>query len=216
MEGGISINGGSSLNASGMASSLSIIISTSSELKFNGGGSLAACVYAPYSDMKLTGNALLGGHYFVRTAAVSGTGNLIQSGETLPVPAPPTGGGPKTKASAMPTVSAGVLAGPAPAFRLGEVYVFPNPAKGNEAPVFHIETGIADSVNIKIYTVSGRAAHEYTLTGLPAELDDGNGLSYAYEYTWRGHIPSGVYLYYIETQKAGQKLKKIGKFSVVR
>ena len=216
VDGGISINGGSSMNASGPASMLSIVVSTTSELKFNGGGSLAACLYAPYSDMKLTGNALLGGHYFVRTAAVSGTGNLIQSGETLPVPAPSTGGGPKTKASAMPTVSAGVLAGPDSAFRLGEVYVFPNPAKSNEAPVFHIETGIADSVKITIYTISGRAAHEQILTGLPVELDDGNGLSYAYEYVWRGHIPSGVYLYAIEAQKAGQKLKKTGKFGVVR
>ncbi len=216
VEGGVSINGGSSMNASGPATGLSIVVSTTSELKFNGGGSLAACLYAPYSDMKLTGNALLGGHYFVRTAAVSGTGNLIQSGETLPVPAPPTGGGPKTKASAMPTVGPGALAGPDPAFRLGEVYVFPNPAKGSEAPVFHIETGIADSVKITIYTISGRAAHEQILTGLPVELDDGNGLSYAYEYVWRGHIPSGVYLYSIEAQKSGQKLKKTGKFAVVR
>ncbi len=111
----------------------------------------------------------------------------------------------------------GVFASAAdPEFRLGEVYVFPNPAKGSEAPTFHIETGLADSVKITIYTVSGRAAHEYTLTGMPAELDDGNGLSYAYEYTWRGHIPTGVYLYYIEAQKAGQKLKKTGKFAVVR
>ncbi|MBI4349989.1 MAG: hypothetical protein HY550_00990 [Elusimicrobia bacterium] len=216
VEGGVTINGGSSLNASGPASGLSIIVSTSSELKFNGGAALAACLYAPYSDMKLTGNALLGGHYFVKTAAVSGTGNLLQSGEALPAAAVPAGGGPKTKASAMPTGSAGVLAGPDPAFRLGEVYVFPNPAKGNEAPVFHIETGIADSVKITIYTISGRAAHEQTLTGLPVELDDGNGLSYAYEYVWRGHIPTGVYLYSIEAQKAGQKLKKTGKFGVVR
>ena len=216
VEGSISINGGSSMNASGPASGLSIVVSTTSEVKFNGGGSLAACLYAPYSDMKLTGNALLGGHYFVRTAAVSGTGNLIQSGEALPVPAPSTGGGPKTKASAVSTGSVGILAGPDPAFRLGEVYVFPNPAKGNEAPVFHIETGMADSVKITIYTISGRAAHEQILTGLPVELDDGNGLSYAYEYVWRGHIPSGVYLYSIEAQKAGQKLKKTGKFGVVR
>jgi len=159
---------------------------------------------------------LLGGHYFVRTAAVSGTGNILQAGEALPIAAAPTGGGTKIKAAAMPVVGFGVLAGPDPEFRLGEVYVFPNPAKGSEAPVFHIETGIADSVKITIYTVSGRAAHEYTLTGLPSELDDGNGLSYAYEYAWRGHIPSGVYLYYIEAQKAGQKLKKTGKFAVVR
>jgi sugar lactone lactonase YvrE len=101
-------------------------------------------------------------------------------------------------------------------FRLGEVYVFPNPAKGGAKPVFHIETGIADSVEIKVYTVSGRQAHEHTLTGTPAILDDGNGLSYAYEYAWDGYIPSGVYYYVIEAEKAGQKLRKAGKFAVVR
>ena len=107
-------------------------------------------------------------------------------------------------------------AGPSAEFRLGEVYVYPNPAKGSDLPVFHMECGIADSVNIKIYTVSGREAHEVALTAIPAIIDDGNGQSYAYEYAWRSHIPSGVYLYYIEAQKGGQKLKKTGKFAVVR
>ena len=215
-DGEVLVSGGSSLNAAGPASALNIFANTASTLTFTGGGNLTAYVYAPYSHMKLSGKALLGGHYFVRTAAASGTGNILQSGESLPEAAAPAGGGPKTKAAAMPVSGFGVLAGPDPEFKLGEIYVFPNPAKGGEAPVFHIETGIADSVKITIYTVSGRAAHEYTLTGLPAELDDGNGLSYAYEYVWRGHIPSGVYLYYIEAQKAGQKLKKTGKFAVVR
>ena len=103
-----------------------------------------------------------------------------------------------------------------PAFRLGEVYVFPNPAKGGAKPVFHIEVGIADSVDITVYTVSGRLAHERALTAAPAVLDDGNGLAYAYEYTWDGHIPSGVYYYAVKAEKAGQKLKKTGKFAVVR
>jgi len=101
-------------------------------------------------------------------------------------------------------------------FKLGEVYVYPNPAKGGQIPTFHIETGIADSVKITVYTVAGDVAHNYTVTGLPATINDGNGLEYAYEYAWRGHIPSGVYYYIIEAQKAGQKLKKTGKFAVVR
>ncbi len=216
--GDISINGGASLNAAGVSSLLSIFLSTGSALTFTGGGSLTAYVYAPYSQLKLAGNALLGGHYLVKSAVVSGAGNIVQGGETLPQAITATGDtSGKKKASALAVGgSYNVLAGPDPAFKLGEVYVFPNPAKGADAPTFHIETGIADSVKITIYTVSGRAAHEYTLTGLPAELDDGNGLSYAYEYTWRGHIPTGVYLYYIEAQKAGQKLKKTGKFAVIR
>jgi hypothetical protein len=101
-------------------------------------------------------------------------------------------------------------------FVLGEVYVYPNPAKGGQIPTFHIETGIADSVKITVYTVAGDVAHNYTITGLPAAIDDGHGLEYAYEYPWRGHIPSGVYYYAVEAQKAGKKLKKTGKFAVVR
>ena len=112
------------------------------------------------------------------------------------------------------TVMAPVVAGTE--FALGEIYVFPNPAKGAQVPTFHIEAGIADKVTIKIYTVSGRLAHETTLTGMPQIIDDGHESEYAYEYAWQGHIPSGVYYYFIEAQKGGQKLKKTGKFAVVR
>ncbi|HBE87984.1 MAG TPA: hypothetical protein DDW67_02460 [Elusimicrobia bacterium] len=141
----------------------------------------------------------------------------MQAGESLPEPAPLTAGD-KFKTSAFTTADAsfGVLGGPDAAFRLGEVYVFPNPALRGAAPTFHFECGVADSVNIKIYTTSGRFAHGTTLTGMPVALDDGNGLSYAYEYAWREHIPSGVYYYHIEASKAGQKIKKTGKFAVVR
>ena len=83
--------------------------------------------------------------------------------------------------------------------------------------MLHIETGVADQVNIKIYTVSGRFAHETTLTEMPKIIDDGQGSQYAYEYEWSGHIPSGVYFYVIKAEKAGQgTLKKVGKFAVVR
>ncbi len=112
--------------------------------------------------------------------------------------------------------AAPAAAGPSDAFVLGEVYVYPNPAKGGAAPVFHIECGIADSVELDVYTISGREAHSATLTRLPDVIDDGTGQSYAYEYVWRGHIPSGVYLYRVEARKGGHKLKKSGKFAVVR
>ena len=101
-------------------------------------------------------------------------------------------------------------------FALGEVYIYPNPAKSAEVPTFHIEAGMADKVTIKIYTVSGRLAHETELTGPPQIIDDGHGSEYAYEYAWNGHIPSGVYYYFVEAEKAGKKLKKTGKFAVIR
>lgn len=101
-------------------------------------------------------------------------------------------------------------------FRLREVYVFPNPAKGGKVPSFHVETGIADSVKITVYNVAGEEVHQRVLTGVPGVIDDGNGLDYAYEYAWQGHIASGVYYYLIEAEKAGKKLRTKGKFAVVR
>ena len=101
-------------------------------------------------------------------------------------------------------------------FRLGAVYVSPNPAKGGAAPVFHIETGIADSVNIKIYTVSGIPVHEHAITGMPQTLEKAGNLVYAYEYVWEGNIAPGLYYYNIEAEKAGQQLKTSGMFAIVR
>jgi len=97
-------------------------------------------------------------------------------------------------------------------FKLGEVYVYPDPAKGGKVPTFHIEVGTADSVKLKVYTVAGQLAHETTLTGSPQAV----GSVYAYEYAWTGRIASGVYYYTMEAERAGKKLKAKGKFSVVR
>lgn len=219
VSGDISMNGGSALNAAGSASSLNIFVDTTSVFTFTGGGSLVAAVYAPYAQLKLSGNALLGGHYFVRSAELSGTGNIVQADEVLPQAAASAGGnGVGRKQASVMAVGGGyeVLSGPDPTFRLGEVYVFPNPALRGAAPTLHVEVGIADSVKMTIYTVSGRKVCEHTMTGMPAEINDGSGLHYAYEYAWQGGIPSGVYYYYIEAEKGGQKLRKAGKFAVVR
>ncbi|MGD9641335.1 MAG: IPT/TIG domain-containing protein [Elusimicrobiales bacterium] len=97
-------------------------------------------------------------------------------------------------------------------FKLGEVYVYPDPAKGGKVPTFHIEVGTADSVKLKVFTVAGQLAHEATMTGSPQAV----GPVYAYEYAWTGHIASGVYYYTVEAERAGKKLKARGRFSVVR
>ncbi|HBW21807.1 MAG: hypothetical protein A2X28_03465 [Elusimicrobia bacterium GWA2_56_46] len=99
---------------------------------------------------------------------------------------------------------------------MGAVYVSPNPAKGGAAPVLHIETGIADSVSIKIYTVSGLPSHEHVMSGPPQTLEKDGNLVYAYEYAWEGAIAPGLYYYNMEAERAGQKLKTSGMFAVVR
>ncbi|HBE88453.1 MAG TPA: hypothetical protein DDW67_04850 [Elusimicrobia bacterium] len=101
---------------------------------------------------------------------------------------------------------------PSAAFRLGEVYVYPNPAKGGAVPVFHLEFGLADRVELKVYSVAGSLVHERTLTGPPQMTSP----VYAYEYAWDGHIASGVYYFTVEAERAGAKLKARGKFAVVR
>jgi hypothetical protein len=97
-------------------------------------------------------------------------------------------------------------------FKLGEVYVYPNPAKGGKVPIFHVEVGVADTVKIRVYTVAGQLAHDTTLTGTPQVI----GAAYAYEYAWEGRIASGVYYYTIEAERSGKKIKSRGKFAVVR
>ncbi len=104
-----------------------------------------------------------------------------------------------------------------PAFRLGEVYVYPDPARGGAVPTFHIEAGLADRVEIYIYNVAGELVHKAALSGAPQVIDDGQGPQYAYEYQWNGRIPSGVYLYLVKARKSGYGgLKKTGRFAVVR
>jgi hypothetical protein len=97
-------------------------------------------------------------------------------------------------------------------FKLGEAYVYPDPAKGGKVPTFHIEVGTADTVKIKVFTVAGQLAHEAALTGNPQAV----GLVYAYEYAWTGRIASGVYYYTVEAERSGKKLRSKGRFSVVR
>ena len=106
--------------------------------------------------------------------------------------------------------------GPDSSFKLGEVYAFPNPAK-RQNPTLHIEVGIADSVEIRIYDIAGDLAHETRLTGMPQIIDDGQGPQYAYEYTWNiSGVGSGVYIYAIRARKEKQDIRSVGKCAVIK
>jgi hypothetical protein len=103
-----------------------------------------------------------------------------------------------------------------PSFKLGEVYCYPNPAKKIN-PIFHIETGIADKLELKIYDVSGSQIFEATLNGMPQVMDDGQGPQYAYEYLWDvNNIGSGVYIFSVVSNKGNKILKRTGRCAVIR
>ncbi|MEA3307349.1 MAG: T9SS type A sorting domain-containing protein, partial [Elusimicrobiota bacterium] len=106
-------------------------------------------------------------------------------------------------------------AAPAPDFALGNVYVFPNPAAAVE-PTIHIESKDADSVLIRIYSLSGRQVKELNINQAATLIDDGSGAKFAYEAALGTDMPSGIYMFYVEVKKNGVKLKKTGKFAIIR
>jgi hypothetical protein len=102
-------------------------------------------------------------------------------------------------------------------FGMHNAYVYPNPARGGARPTLHVEAGLADGLKIRIYDVAGRLVHEARIEDAPGIVNDGSGPKYAYEYTWEGHIPSGVYFYAVEADKAGQgSVRRMGRMAVVR
>ena len=103
-----------------------------------------------------------------------------------------------------------------PGFKLGEVYCYPNPAKKTN-PSFHIETGMADKVELKIYDTAGDLVHETVLAATPQVIDDGQGPQYAYEYLWDvGNTGSGVYVFSVAAKKGGNTLRKSGRCAVIK
>ena len=204
VEGPVGVSGGSSLNAEGPASQLKLFVNSESSVTLSGGAKAAAYVYAPKAALRLSGNVQAGGHWFAKSVELSGNGNVVQSGESLP------GAAVSFKAAEfVPLADA--------TFRLGEVYAYPNPAKGGKNPILHIETGIADRVEVRIFDIAGDLVHQGAIDGLPQLIDDGQGPQYAYEYEWgaRGNA-SGVYLYSIEARKGGERLRRTGKLAVIK
>ena len=66
------------------------------------------------------------------------------------------------------------------ALNFGEVYAFPNPARGGQNPTLHIEAGSSDKVEIRIYDVTGELVHSATLRGPPLIINDGQGAEQAF------------------------------------
>ncbi len=101
-------------------------------------------------------------------------------------------------------------------FMFRDLYAFPNPARGGQKPTIRVQVGLADSVDLHIYDLSGQLVLNVTLNN-PQILDDGNGKGpqYTYDYVWdTGGVGSGVYIYVVTAHRSGQsdikRLKKVG------
>ena len=100
------------------------------------------------------------------------------------------------------------------AFRLGEVYVYPNPVGAGKNPNIHVEAGLCDGMDIRIVDLAGALVHSVSIQDKPGLI----GAVYAYEYTWdSGGVASGVYVCVITAHKEGESDLRIRKkFAVVR
>jgi hypothetical protein len=115
--------------------------------------------------------------------------------------------------------SGGPAASAASDFSLRAAYAFPNPVHGAGVVTFRIQTGVADSVAVRVYDLAGRKIHEsadFTLS----TVDDGNGLGsqYTYDHAWSvSGVASGVYTYVITAKKAGSEtIRKSGRVAVIK
>ncbi len=105
-------------------------------------------------------------------------------------------------------------------FGLRDQYAFPNPSRQGQAVVFRIQPGLADSVEVRVYDISGRKLHESTAFTLSTLFDDGNGkgVQHTYDHRWDvSGVGSGVYHYVIIARRAGHSPISVrGKAGVIK
>lgn len=107
-----------------------------------------------------------------------------------------------------------------PSLGFKALYAFPNPVRGVKLVTLRVQPGLADSVTVRIYDVSGRKVHESSNFTDRGAFDDGNGLGqqYTYDHVWDvSGIGSGVYTYVVTARKTGQgEVRKTGRLGVVK
>ncbi len=94
-----------------------------------------------------------------------------------------------------------------PGLSFGEVYAYPNPARGRN-PILHIEAPDADSVELRIYDLSGELKHAAEFAGPVPFI----------EHAWNvSGVGSGVYIYVVTAKRAGVgTIRTRGKTAVLK
>ncbi|MEK7382001.1 MAG: hypothetical protein AAB262_01795, partial [Elusimicrobiota bacterium] len=105
-------------------------------------------------------------------------------------------------------------------FGFKDMYAFPNPVRGQGPVTIRVQPGLADSITVRVYDVSGRKVHESSNFSDRGPFDDGNGKGpqYTYDHAWDvSGVGSGVYTYIVVAKKAGQAdIRKTGRVGVIK
>lgn len=201
LQGPISVAGQAKINGP------AVFINTAQTVNLAAQAQITGLMYAPLADLSLAGNAQVSGAVFVKAVALTGNARF--------------GGSATMGLSEWDEGSTGItaLSGADPSFAFRDTYAFPNPAKKEDVTI-RAQVGLADSVDVQIYDVSGRLVHSGSFPTSPKVVDDGNGKGeqYSYDYRWStSGVGSGVYTFLITARKAGQKeIRKIGRAGVLR
>jgi len=107
-----------------------------------------------------------------------------------------------------------------PTFAVHAGYAFPNPSRNATPVVIRVQPGLADSVSVRVYDLSGRLVHESSDFRNRGGVDDGNGFGsqFTFEHTWDiSGVGSGVYNFVVTGRKAGAgDIKATGKVGVIK
>jgi hypothetical protein len=83
-----------------------------------------------------------------------------------------------------------------------------------------MQSGLAETVEVRVYDLSGRKIHESSDFTFLGAVDDGNGKGPqdTYDHVWSvGGVGSGVYTYVIKASHGGDKpITRSGKVGVIR
>jgi len=198
--GKIQVSGQSEVRYSGVNPyNLIIYCNTTEPITISGQGEMKGIIYAPGSDISVSGQGITLSNVFGKTVSVDGQGKVI--GVTYSQP---------------PMLAASMIkpASPVSDFILGEVYSFPNPAKRGKYPTIHIEVGLADILEVRIYNVAGELVYSTEISGSNYKTINGK---YAYEYNWDiSNIASGVYIYLVRAKKDSQTIKTMKKLAIIK
>jgi len=106
-----------------------------------------------------------------------------------------------------------------PSFSVKAAYAFPSPSR-NAAPVsIRVQPGLADSVSVRVYDLSGRLVHDSS-NFRQNNIDDLNGFGsqITFDHAWDvSGVGSGVYSFIVTARKAGATdIRATGKVGVIK
>ena len=99
--------------------------------------------------------------------------------------------------------------------KFGDVYSYPNPAKNGANPKIHIECGLVDNLELRVYNVAAELMLSKQISGNDWFVVNGK---YCYEYELNSQeMASGVYLYSIKAELENEiSIKSVNKFTVIK